>query len=182
MSSKPSEAVDSGSGQPVNDENEIFKSLSHQIRRDIIKALGQKKLLSFTEIKNSLGNIDSPTLSYHLKSLKLLVTQKDETYLLTDIGQTALLLMDKIDQSDRLKNWKRNIRNANIITIICWAVVQFVVPLIVGNFYVEHSVQTLVVIVIILNVVPQINFQFIWRLWAKSWVYNPGKTPKNGAK
>ena len=37
----------------IIDEDEIFKSLSHQIRRDIVKYLGEDRL-SFTEIKNSL--------------------------------------------------------------------------------------------------------------------------------
>jgi len=52
----------------IIDEDALFKSLDHQVRRDIIKYLGQNPL-SFTEIINNLESVDSPTLSYHLKSL-----------------------------------------------------------------------------------------------------------------
>jgi DNA-binding transcriptional ArsR family regulator len=157
-------------------ENEIFKTLNHQIRRNIIKLLGKEKELTFTEIKNNFSNIDSPSLAYHLKTLKQLIELKDSSYFLTEIGQTALILMDKIDQSDRLKNWKKNIMWSNIATIICWTFVMFTVPFMLGN---NFSQSTLITVIIILNVVAQINFQLIWRFWAKSWIPKPKKKKKN---
>lgn len=169
------EITEDESAQAITNENEIFKSLSHQIRRNIIKSLGEHKELTFTEIKNKFTSIDSPTLAYHLKSLKLLLTQNGDTYILTDIGQTALLLMDKIDQSDRLKNWKKNIMLANIITSLCWVFVQIFVPVTLSSGF--NSTNQIIVLVI-LNIVPQIAYQVSWRMWAKSWNYNPGKKEK----
>ena len=55
----------------IIDEEELIKSLSHKIRRDIIKFIGDGGELTFTEIKNFIESIDSPSLSYHLKSLQM---------------------------------------------------------------------------------------------------------------
>ncbi len=162
--------------ESLGEENEIFKSLSHEIRRNIIKALGEQKELSFTEIKNKFQDLDSPSLSYHLKSLRLLITQKNNLYCLTDIGKTALLLMDKIDQSQRLKTWKRNIMWSNIITIVCWTLVMFLVPFIIKS---DIELNKMITIVILLNLIAQINFQSSWWFWGKSWNYNPGKRRRN---
>ena len=82
----------------IMDEDEIFKSLSHQVRRDIIKFLGENPL-SFTEINKNLEPIDSPTLSYHLKSLQLLLIQKMNRYELSEIGEAAFNLLSKTDES-----------------------------------------------------------------------------------
>src|SRR4030042_6639198 len=89
------------------EEAEIFKSLAHEMRRNVIKALGKKNQSSFTDIKTEIGNIDSPTLSYHLKSLKPLIEQKSGQYILTEIGSIALLLMNRIDQSHTINKAKR---------------------------------------------------------------------------
>jgi len=52
---------------PTSKEDEIFKLLTHQKRRNIIKVLGERDL-TFSQIKRNL-EIDSPTHSYHLKSM-----------------------------------------------------------------------------------------------------------------
>jgi len=83
------------------DEDEIFKSLSHQVRRNIIKILGENRL-SFTEIINNLEPVDSPTLSYHLKSLQPLLQQKTNKYELSEIGEAAFNLLSKTDESIRI--------------------------------------------------------------------------------
>jgi DNA-binding transcriptional ArsR family regulator len=171
-SNDPSTSMDA-SALSTTAENEIFKSLSHQTRRDIIKILGETKEATFTEIKNKLTNIDSPTLSYHLKSLNSMLTQQGENYILTDIGQTALLLMDKIDQSDRLKAWKRNMLKSNIWTQVSWILILFLVPFLISNYY---SSTTLVWVFVLINVIAQINFQVMWRMFGIS--YNPGKKQK----
>lgn len=177
MSSNEIDTSVNASGLTTTAENEIFKSLSHQTRRDIIKILGETKEATFTEIKNKLTNIDSPTLSYHLKSLNSMLTQQGENYILTDIGQTALLLMDKIDQSDRLKAWKRNILKSNIWTQVSWMIIMILVPFLISNYY---SPITLIWVVVLINVIAQVNFQVIWRMFGKS--YNPGKKQKKGNK
>ncbi|MFX0035528.1 MAG: winged helix-turn-helix domain-containing protein [Candidatus Hermodarchaeota archaeon] len=74
------------------DEDELFRSLSHKIRRDIIKILGENPL-SFSEVINNLENVDSPTLSYHLKSLQPYLQQKESKYELSGIGEVAFNLL-----------------------------------------------------------------------------------------
>jgi DNA-binding transcriptional ArsR family regulator len=156
---------DSPSQQTVLDEGEIFKSLSHEIRRNIIKRLGAKQSLSFSELNAAIGLVDTPTLAYHLKSLKFLVDQKATQYSLTEIGQAALLLMDRIDQSNRFKSIKRKFRVANILTIVCWAIIGIVIPFIVAP-YVPDSIR--ITVVVLLNIFTQINSIMIWFLWGYS--------------
>jgi DNA-binding transcriptional ArsR family regulator len=148
------------------DEDEIFKSLSHQIRRNIIRVLGNQQSLTFTEIRDAISGIDSPSLSYHLKSLKSIIDQDGNRYKLTDIGLTALLLISRIDDSESLKNSTRKFKLANIITICCWTIVQFAVPFSISHFPVE---QVLVPLAVLLQVVPQVNYFIIWQLWGRSW-------------
>ncbi len=148
------------------EEGEIFKSLAHEIRRNIIKALGKKKQSSFTDIKNEIGDIDSPTLSYHLKSLKPLLDQQSGEYNLTDIGEIALLLMQRIDQSHVIKQGKRAFIYANVITTICWILAQIIISNLIAP-YVDIPTNVLVVIVIV--VIAQINYQVIWKLYGKGW-------------
>ncbi len=76
-------------------EESIFKTLSHQTRRDILRFIGEQKQASFTEIKNNVSVEDSATLSYHLNTLQTLTTQKNGKYALTEIGQDAYALINK---------------------------------------------------------------------------------------
>ncbi len=145
---------------PDIDEEEIFKSLSHQIRREIIKQLGEKEL-TFTDLKNHLRSIDSPSLSYHLKSLQSLITQKENKYKLTDVGEAAFLLLTKTDQSIKLSKYRRNFLYAYIITVICWISAETIVPLIIGTygaFKLTWAVQ------IVINAMAVINMIVIWQL------------------
>lgn len=165
------------SDQSVNEENEIFKSLSHEIRRKIITLLGEQKKMSFTDLKNGLGaNIDSPTLAYHLKSLKVLIDQKENNYYLTDIGDAALILINKIDQSERFNKGKKKIMYANIVTTICWIFTQVSVSNIISP-YVDNSV--LIPVILILNIVPQINYLVIWNLWGRTYMKKRVKKQKS---
>lgn len=49
-------------------EQEVFKALDHQKRRDIFRYVGEKRATTFTEILSVSKIPNSPTLSYHLKS------------------------------------------------------------------------------------------------------------------
>ena len=159
-------------------DDEIFKSLSHKIRREIIKILGDRKSLSFTEIKNELSEIDSPTLSYHLKSLKLILKQDKNLYFLTDVGIAALNLIDRIDQSERMKKGKRRFFIANWVTVICWSIIMFLIP-----FSVRFSLNVgeLIFLSVSLNLVGQINFQVNWQLFGRTY-RAPKKAPKTKKK
>ncbi|MFX1235514.1 MAG: hypothetical protein ACFFBY_13330, partial [Promethearchaeota archaeon] len=100
----------------AEDEEDIFKSLNHKIRRDIIKIVGNRTL-SFTEIKTHLEPIDSPTLSYHLKSLQSMLNQKENKYELSEIGEAAVNLLSKTDQSIRISKYKKKFLYAYCVTV-----------------------------------------------------------------
>ena len=58
-------------------EEEVFKALDHQRRRDILRFIGEGKKPTFTEIMNATKSPDSPTLSYHLRNLSPFLESKD---------------------------------------------------------------------------------------------------------
>ncbi len=77
-------------------EEEVFKTPSHQIRRDIIRHIGESKGARFTEIKRAVGIDESASLSYHLGTLGPLLLHKDELYKLSELGNDAYSLMAKL--------------------------------------------------------------------------------------
>jgi len=83
-------------------EQEVFKALDHQMRRDILRYVGEGKNLTFTDILNATGT-DSPTLSYHLRSLAPFIEQRDGKYGLTSIGKAAYTLLLSTRRSMRLQ-------------------------------------------------------------------------------
>jgi predicted transcriptional regulator len=78
-----------------NLEREVFKALDHEIRRDILRYVGEKRSTTFTDIMNAIKIPDSPTLSYHLKSLAPFIEQQNGKYQLTSIGTDAYNLLLK---------------------------------------------------------------------------------------
>jgi DNA-binding transcriptional ArsR family regulator len=76
-------------------EESVFKTLSHQKRRDILRVIGERREATFTEIKNSAEIGDSASLSYHLNALDSLIVQKGGRYRLTELGQDAYNLISK---------------------------------------------------------------------------------------
>jgi DNA-binding transcriptional ArsR family regulator len=92
-------------------EESIFKTLSHQTRRDILRVIGEQKHASFTQIKNSVKVEDSASLSYHLNTLQPLITQKDGKYTLSELGQDTYALINKTtaySESNLTLNFLRN--------------------------------------------------------------------------
>lgn len=154
---------DSAQKKPAIDEDEIFKSLSHGIRRDIIRLIGSNQELTFTEIKTKIGSLDSPSLSYHLKSLQALLESKDNKYFLTDIGISAFKLLLKTDQSQKISKYKKRFKYAYVATVLCWIAVQTLIPLMIiftGLGFPPYYF----LIVIILNIIAPINYIIIWKL------------------
>ena len=78
-----------------NLEEEVFKALDHQIRRNVLRYIGQAKEPTFTEILNTVNIPDSPTLSYHLKTLSPFVIQQKGRYILSPVGKAAYSLLLK---------------------------------------------------------------------------------------
>lgn len=132
---------------PKEDEEEIFKTLGHKIRREIIKIIGTEEKLSFSEIKKLLGSIDSPALSYHLKFLQPIIEQKDGKYLLNKIGLAAFNLLTKTDESVKISKYKKNFTYSHIITVVCWAITSLLVPFIIS------VVKDQLLIIIFINIV-----------------------------
>jgi predicted transcriptional regulator len=85
-----------------NIEQEIFKVLEHQIRRNILKFVGETKNPTFTDIMQAVKMADSPTLSYHLKTLAPFIEQQNGNYQLTPIGQDAYSLLLKTAAYNKL--------------------------------------------------------------------------------
>ena len=85
----------SKSSKSKNVEQEVFKVLEHQTRRNILKFIGEKKNPTFTDIIDAAKIADSPTLSYHLRTLAPFVERQNGSYKLTPIGQDAYSLLLK---------------------------------------------------------------------------------------
>jgi DNA-binding transcriptional ArsR family regulator len=136
--------AESGDG---TEEDEVFKSLSHTTRRQIIKAVGLNGSMSFSEILKNIGEIDSPSLSYHLKSLKVLLITDGAKYKLTKIGNSAYNLLEKTDESGRLKKGKRRFIYAFIVTLASWYATGFLVSLAAGLPAIDVRINTLITII-----------------------------------
>jgi len=78
-----------------NLEEDVFKALDHQIRRNVLRYIGEAKEPTFTEILNAVKIQDSPTLSYHLKTLSPFVIQQRGRYTLSPVGKDAYNLLLK---------------------------------------------------------------------------------------
>jgi DNA-binding transcriptional ArsR family regulator len=147
----------------ILNEDEIFKSLNHQVRRDIIKFVGEQPL-SFTAIKNKLESIDSPTLSYHLKSLELSLRQKDNKYELSEIGEAAFNLLSKTDESVRISRYKRRFLYAYYVNVICWLSASTIIPFIIGA---DLGFWTITYVNIVITIISTINYIIVWTLRKK---------------
>ena len=147
-------------------EDEIFKALGNKIRRNIIKILGKKGKVSFTDILTNIGNIDSSKLSYHLRCLNGMVEQFEGLYNLTEIGNAAVSLMDKIDQSEAIQKRKKKFMWANLASTLFLISFIIAISIIIRKVIPENNVIWLLVILFILA---QINQQVIWYLFRKSY-------------
>lgn len=77
-------------------EEDVFKTLSHQKRRDIIRFIGETKGASFTEIKKTIDIEESASLSYHLSALKPLLLHDEDIYKLSELGKDTYSLLTKL--------------------------------------------------------------------------------------
>lgn len=139
---------------PNSKEDEIFKILTHGTRRNIIKVLGDKDL-TFSEIKRGLEPIDSSSLSYHIKSMKQFIIQKNSKYSFSDIGRAALFLLTKTDQSIKMSRHKRNFVYAYVITLLCWVAAEILTPL--AFWFISPKQLSNIIILVTINVICTIN-------------------------
>ena len=120
-------------------EESIFKTLSHQKRRDILRVIGESKEVTFTEIKKSIGTEDSPSLSYHLNALDHLIMQKEGKYRLSELGQDAYSLTCKTTtyaaSNSTISFLRREIPAVIIANAILWATAVFSVSQFEGRLH-----------------------------------------------
>lgn len=106
-------------------EAQVFKSLSHQIRRDIIRFVGERAKASFSEIRSSLRIEDSSMLSYHLNGLRSLLEQRDSDYVLSELGKHAYKLILGTTSLGTEARLKMKIRYAIVANALLWATAIF---------------------------------------------------------
>lgn len=101
-------------------EQEVFKALENQKRRDILRLVGEKKGITFTEILNASKVPDSPTLSYHLRSLAPFIKQENGKYSLTSIGKDAYSLLLRTTTYDKLALLQKNKYEVTLGNTLIW--------------------------------------------------------------
>ncbi len=101
-------------------EEEVFKALDHQMRRDILRIIGERKEATFTEILNESRAPDSPSLSYHLRILVPFMEQRAGKYGLTRIGKAAYTLLLRTSDYSRVAMLHRKKTGAIVGHVVLW--------------------------------------------------------------
>jgi len=101
-------------------EEEVFKALDHQMRRDILRLVGERKEVTFTEMLNESRAPDSPSLSYHLRILGPFMEQRGGKYGLTRIGKAAYTLLLRTSDYSRVALLHRKKTGAIIGHVVLW--------------------------------------------------------------
>lgn len=97
------------SAEPIDRETYdlISKSLSHPIRRKVLRLLTDGRNITFTRLRDSLG-IDGSHLSYHLNQMgELLKKTEDGSYELSSLGIVAISLMRDVEELSSEQGQKR---------------------------------------------------------------------------
>jgi len=106
-------------------EETVFKTLSHQKRRDILRAIGEKREATFTEIKNQVDVPDTASLSYHLNALGTLISQNRGKYSLSELGQDAYSLIYKTttytQSASTISSLRKKLTALIVANAILWA-------------------------------------------------------------
>lgn len=119
-------------------EERVFKSLSNERRREVIRYLGERRVARFNELKRDLGFEDGASLTYHLGSLEPLIKQGEGGgYGLSPAGYDAYGLMRKIssisEATQALISVRREITAMIVVNAILWAAAILSVRLNEGN-------------------------------------------------
>lgn len=103
-------------------EQEIFKALDHQMRRDILRYVGEGTKCTFTDILTNAKVPDSPTLSYHLKTLAPFIEQYGGKYHLTPMGRDAYNLLLKAGTYNKLTLFQKKRMGATFGNALLWGI------------------------------------------------------------
>jgi DNA-binding transcriptional ArsR family regulator len=128
-------------------EEEVFKTLDNQKRRDILRYIGENRGTSFTNILKSTGVPDSPTLSYHIRALNPFLKQEGGKYSLSTIGRDAYGLLLKTTSNNKLELVRRRKYEVTIGNIILW------ISAIAASAYLEADTLLYIIILPILSAV-----------------------------
>jgi hypothetical protein len=104
----------------IHFEEEVFKALDHQIRRDILRYIGDGKNPTFTDIMTATQTSDSPTLSYHLRTLTPFLEQKNGRYNLNPVGKAAYTLLLRTTTYTQVARFQKKKLGAIISHITLW--------------------------------------------------------------
>lgn len=105
-----------------NLEQDVFKALENQKRRDILRIVGEKKGIKFTEILGTSKISDSPTLSYHLRELSPFIAQKQGKYELTPMGRDAYSLLIKTATYGKVVLFQKKRMGATFGNLLLWVI------------------------------------------------------------
>jgi len=94
----------------------IFSALRHGVRRNILRMLEEREH-SFTDIEEKLG-LSSSQLTYHLDSLKELITKTEKGYRLSVFGKAAVDMMKQVETPPRRYNGAQDTRRKLLIIIL----------------------------------------------------------------
>ncbi len=104
--------MDSERKEPNHKEENFYSALSHEIRRKMLKIIGEQGHSSFTNFKKILG-ASTGTIYHHLDALKDLIFQeKNKKYYLTTLGGHAYKFLDQnIDSIESTKITEKDIKS-----------------------------------------------------------------------
>jgi hypothetical protein len=108
--------------QAQNLEQDVFKALENQKRRDILRLVGEKRNISFTDILNVSKIPDSPSLSYHLRELSPFINQKSGKYELTPMGKDAYALLLKTGTYGKIVLFQKKRMGATFGNLLLWGI------------------------------------------------------------
>jgi len=92
----------------MSSESSILKILKDKTRRKIIFLLEEKGSLSYTDILDSLANVSTGLLNYHLKVLDDLIAKNEVgQYILTEKGKLSLRLLSELPEASGFGKWRK---------------------------------------------------------------------------
>ncbi len=118
-------------------EEMVFKTLGHQIRRDILRFVGEQRSAKFTEIKRATGIEESASLSYHLSTLAPLMLHDNDLYKLSNLGRDVYTLMTKLvtysETEEILGGVTKQLGATIIANALLWAAALMYLTVIAGH-------------------------------------------------
>jgi len=100
--------------------NVLFNALSHEVRRKVVRILGEKGKATYSELMNEVGISDSGTFAFHLRRMRYLVNKdKYGNYFLTDLGKIGYEILVNIGKpKEAVEESKEKEEYESVIEII----------------------------------------------------------------